>query len=178
LDYVGKFNQHFSQWLLSACVESGVPETSQEFVRPLIQRLGPTTAAWIGYGLQRGLFTDNGNSFSISNKGKWKWFSKHKPAPRCNWEAFLHVASYVRLFGPCGERGLDLRFEDNGMDLTVRQGSRLLWYIEVKEQKSESEELIASLKRYGEKGVDLSIMDRPSARPEAGSLTAEGKVLG
>src|SRR5262249_47157519 len=71
-----------------------------------------------------------------------------------------HVVSYLRLFGPCRERALHLDFEDNGMDLTIRNGTELTWYVEVKEQRKGADALLRSLTDHGERGVNLSIVDK------------------
>ncbi len=87
-----------------------------------------------------------------------------------NWEYFVQAAEYVRLFRLAAVERLELTFEDELMDLTLRRGERLLVCCEVKERPAQIETLLngkPSSRGNGRKGlmqhqrrVDLQEKDR------------------
>jgi hypothetical protein len=151
------------EWAWSACDAFGYPRVDQNYIAKAVRRLTPDVAEWLGYGLATGLILGRGYLFDIignpAGKGPYAWFAKDRSrVPQCDWEYFLQAAYFVRLYAPCQQAGLALGFEDHLMDLTVRSGDELLWYIEVKERVEMSwlEEIVD----WGTQGVDVHAADR------------------
>ncbi len=163
--YVEVFDSHFREWAASACDEWGYPAPKGEFYERVRKRLTNQPLEWIGYGIETGLIKEEGLQFNLAGnpagKGPYKWFSQRSDVdePQCNWEYYVQVALFARLFQPCREATLGLGFEDDLMDLAVRAGGDLLWCIEVKEQAAQLEKLLAELESHGD-GVDLDAPDR------------------
>ena len=79
--------------------------------------------------------------------------------PNPNWEYYVQVAEYVRLFPIAQYRGLEMGFEDELMDLTLREGERLLVCCEVKVNEIEMKNLVNKMKKYEPK-IDRTADDR------------------
>ncbi len=163
--YVEVFDSHFREWAASACDEWGYPAPKVEFYQGVRKRLTDQTFEWIGYGIEAGLIQEEGLQFNLADnpagKGPNKWFSQRSDVdePQCNWEYYVQVAFFARLFQPCREATLGLSFEDDLMDLAVRAEGHLLWCIEVKEKAVQLDKLLAELESHGN-GVDLDAPDR------------------
>ena len=164
--YGGVFLHHFRQWARAACDSWSYSEPRDDFFDRVQDRLTDSIAEWIGYGIQAGLLIEDGVHFNLCEnapeKGPYKWFSKRADArePQCNWEYYVQVAHFVRLWSACKRTGSRLTFEDELMDLSVRRSGQLLWCIEVKEQKYQGEKLVANLISLGATGIDVSAPDR------------------
>ena len=164
--YRDLFLRHFRDWTDVACKTWGYRQPREEFFQRVLSRLTDPIAEWIGYGIHYELIVESGVQFNLlenrAGKGPYKWFSKRTGAtePQCNWEYYVQVAQFVRLWQPCSIANWRLTFEDELMDLTVRRDGELLWCVEVKERPNQLERLLAKLMSHGMEGVDLLSPDR------------------
>ncbi len=165
--YAEVFGRHFREWTLSISQVQGFSPPPDEFYDEVRRRLTDRTVGWVGFGIAAGLISENGHVFNVKGnlpgKGPYKWFSDRGEAdrPQCNWEYFVQTAFFARLWVPCEKAGLTLSFEDRLMDLTVkRSDNHLLWYIEVKEDALQVEDLLVNLVPVGRDGVDVGKEDR------------------
>lgn len=160
------FDHHFRQWAHAACVDWGYPPPDLDWFTGAHARLPAGLRTEIGRALSAGAIdTVEGHRFVVAagGQGPYSWFSRNaqrsQPAP--NWEYFVHVAEYARVLA-LTENNDDLQvgFEDQLMDISVRRGSDLLWYIEVKETFQRAHDLSRDLDRLGAAGVDFDAPDR------------------
>jgi hypothetical protein len=159
------FYRHFREWVAAACREWKYDHPDEAFYRSVRERLTDEILKWIGYGINAGLIREYGLRFNVAGNAarkRYKWFSERRNAagPQCNWEYYVQVARFIRLWNPCKAAGLDLIFEDKLMDLAARRGGKLLWCIEVKEKIVDLEHLLMGLVAHGTAGVDLKAPDR------------------
>lgn len=163
--YVDVFDHHFREWVAAACSAWGYRPPEDAFYRRFRERLTHETLEWIGYGIEAGLILERGLQFDVAGnaagKGPYKWFSRRGDAtePQCNWEYYVQVAFFVRLWTPCQKAGLSLTLEDGLMDLAIWRKNQLLWCIEVKERAVQIDRLLADLAVHGTK-VDFESPDR------------------
>ena len=163
--YVKIFQRHFRDWVAAVCGAWDYSLPNEPFYQRVRERLTDPTLEWIGYGVEAGLILEHGFQFDVignaPSKGAYKWLSQRSGAtePQCNWEYYVQVAFFARLWEPCQKAALRLTFEDELMDLAVRRHSQLLWCIEVKEQAPQLEQLLAEIKSHGAR-VDLEAPDR------------------
>ena len=163
--YVEVFQRRFRDWVAAVCDAWVYSLPNEAFYQRVRERLTDWTLEWIGYGVDAGLILERGLQFDVAGnalgKGPYKWFSQRSGAaePQCNWEYYVQVAFFARLWEPCQEASLRLTFEDELMDLAVRRHGRLLWCIEVKEQAPQLERLLAEIESHGA-GVDIEAPDR------------------
>lgn len=163
--YVEVFQRRFRDWVAAVCDAWGYSLPNEAFYQRVRERLTDWTLEWIGYGVDAGLILERGLQFDVAGnalgKGPYRWFSQRSGAaePQCNWEYYVQVAFFARLWEPCQEASLRLTFEDELMDLAVRRHGRLLWCIEVKEQAPQLERLLAEIESHGA-GVDIEAPDR------------------
>lgn len=163
--YVGIFERHFRDWVTEVCHAWGYSLPDEAFYLRVRERLTDRTLEWIGYGIEAGLILERGLQFDVADnapgKGPYKWFSQRSGAagPQCNWEYYVQVAFFARLWGPCRHAAVSLTFEDELMDLAVRREGQLLWCIEVKERPAQLERLLRKIESHGA-GVNLQAPDR------------------
>lgn len=106
----------------------------------------------------------DGHRFSLSGlpttKGPYAFFSRSaRQVPAPNWEYFVQAAEYGRVARAVEPRGLRVDFEDDLMDVSVYEGDRVLWCIEVKEKAGDLQSLLQGMRRESPH-VDLSAPDR------------------
>ena len=104
----------------------------------------------IARGIQTGRVTLHGFGFSLPDlgpqKGPYAFFSQNRGhgVPSPNWEYFVQLAEYLRVSDSVPSHHA-VGFEDDLMDVSVRNAGALLWYVEVKEKASQAEHLLAAL---------------------------------
>lgn len=155
----------FRKWALTACADWGYPEPAEDYFLQTFARLPDGLMRVLGHGLETGLVIPQGRTFTLkkldANKGPYNWFSRNpshkRPSP--NWEYFVQVAEYVRLFELSERNHLLLTFEDDLMDLALYQGKRLLVCCEVKERSDQLLQLLSGIREH-EHEVDYTANDR------------------
>jgi hypothetical protein len=159
------FDQQIRDWASIACNQWLFPEPSEQFFKKLKERLPAGLLATIGFGIENGIVKPDGCTFRIKGigdtKGPYNWFSRDnaKRRPNPNWEYFIQVAEYVRLWQVFEKTDHVLSFEDALMDIGVYKGNNLFVCCEIKEKSAQARKLIAGIKAY-EIGIDLSAPDR------------------
>jgi hypothetical protein len=148
----------------AACAEWGYSDVSEEWLGTVLGRIPQQVQAPIARGIAEGHVALDGYRFRLpalgTKKGPYAFFSKNRAsgAPAPNWEYFVQVAEYVRVIGHMpGE--LNVGFEDELMDVSVRAGENLVWYIEAKETATQAQRLLEGLSRYAAY-VDMGAPDR------------------
>jgi hypothetical protein len=144
----------------------GYPLPEDNLILEWIERIPLGVRVEIGRGLQVGLVLPvaGGHEFRLAGlaetKGPYKWFSANRAGggPGPNWEYFYHVAEFLRLRRLLAAP-YEVRFEDGLMDISVRQGDRLLWYVEVKAKAAGIEPLLRGVRGYST-GLPLVVSDR------------------
>ena len=158
------FDEQLRIWVKSACSDWGYKEPSEEYFTRIEKRLPEELRMILGSGLDAGIIVPKGKQFTLKGlgpkKGPYSWFSNFADSiePLPNWEYFFQVAEYVRLYPVALARGLRLGFEDNLMDITLRQGNELLVYCEVKTEKIGLPEYVNRIRQH-EENVDLEAKD-------------------
>jgi hypothetical protein len=160
-----QFDEQLATWVAAACRDWSFPEPSAEFFANINSRLPVGLRSTIGFGLAREIVIPRGYTFTLKglppHKGPYMWFSRdnteRKPHP--NWEYYVQVAEYVRLWQAFENREHMITFEDSLMDIGLYKDSRLLVCCEIKEKSSQAEKLIVRIKSY-QAAVDLSAPDR------------------
>lgn len=161
----GRFEQEFPKWVTIACKAWDYPDPLGDYYDKAFERLPAGLRSWISLGIDQGVIIIEGRQFTLKNlpteKGPYNWFSRNtaKKEPSPNWEYFIQVAEYVRLFQIAKDRGLTLTFEDDLMDLALYQNGRLLVCYEVKEKANQMKRLITGIKAYQEQ-IDYDAPDR------------------
>jgi hypothetical protein len=159
------FDQQLRLWASTACDEWEFPQPTEQFFAGLDERLPGGLLATIGFGLETGIVLPSGCTFKIKglsqSKGPYNWFSRDNANRRLNpnWEYYIQVAEYVRLWQAFENAGYALTFEDALMDIGVYKDSKLLVCCEIKEKSIQAKKLIAGIKTY-EVGIDLASPDR------------------
>lgn len=158
------FKSNLSNWARSACEDWGYPNPPEELYNSICTKLGRHVQDLLSSGLETRILIPEGRSFTLKGlqpgKGPYNWFSQNqqKLTPQPNWEYFVQVAEYIRLFPIAAKRGLQLTFEDKLMDICLHDGDELVVCCEVKVDKNQAEGLIAGIKQY-EKGIDYHAVD-------------------
>lgn len=146
------FDQQVRLWVSSACHEWGFPDPSEQFFGKLNERLPSGLLATIGFGIEKGIVVPNGCTFMIKGltqtKGHYNWFSRDntKCRPNPNWEYYIQVAEYVRLWQVFENSDHVLTFEDALMDIGVYKDNKLLVCCEIKEKSTQAKKLITGIK--------------------------------
>ncbi len=164
VDHLGAFQTAFKKWLAAACEEFSCGMPGNEYFEEFSQRLPEGVQQWLGKGLSEGIVIEEGAHFRLkglaSNKGPYAWFERRKDSPPApTWEYYVQVAEYVRLFPLCSKEGMELRFEDDLMDIAIYKDGSLFVYVEVKEKAEKIDELVHLLCQY-EAEIDFSVDDR------------------
>jgi hypothetical protein len=157
--------QQVRLWASAACHEWGFPEPPVQFFEKLTKRLPAGLLATIGFGIDKGIVIPDGCRFRIKGlrqtKGPYNWFSRDnvKRSPNPNWEYYIQVAEYIRLWQAFENSDHVLTFEDALMDIGVYKDNKLLVCCEIKEKSSQAKNLIAGIKAY-QTGIDWTAPDR------------------
>ncbi len=159
-----EFDHYFRDWVSATCREWQYPPPPDSYYAKVYERLPKGLRSLIAFGVNDGLITAMGTSFTLKDLPPWKgpyhWFS-HSGAkvPALNWEYFVQVAEFVRLTTIAKAHGLTVTFEDDTMDIAVYKEGKLLVYYEVKERADQLQKLIDRIKMEQSR-VDLSVPDR------------------
>jgi hypothetical protein len=189
------FESNFRAWVVAACKEWGYPPPSRDWFERAERRLPAGLRRTLELGLADGVVqVVAGYRFRLdglaAHKGPYAFFSRfsQRRQPGPNWEYFVQVAEYVRIRRAVRDPGYRVSFEDELMDISVRDGhDRLVWCMEVKERADQLDPLLVGILRYAS-GVDPGIPDRHNdplrkakyllrARPDYFSLMAVGKRI-
>jgi len=162
---IQEFDRYFKNWVKSACKDWGYSEPSDEYYAKVYRRLPEGLRASLNLGVKEGLIISQGRTFTSKGvspkKDPYNWFSQYsslkEPVP--NWEYFIQVAEFVRLYPIATAKGLILTFEDDLMDLALYRNDRLVVCCEVKEQASQIRGLIKGIKVY-QQAVNFAVADR------------------
>jgi hypothetical protein len=153
---IQEFDKHFKDWVSSACKDWSYPEPSDEYFARVYKRLPEGLRVLLGLGVKEGLIISQGRTFTLKGlspkKGPYNWFSRYPSAkdPAPNWEYFIQVSEFVRLYHIAQAKGLILTFEDDLMDLALYLNGKLVVCCEVKERASQLQKLINGIKVYQE----------------------------
>lgn len=166
------------------------PTTGSLGSRPGCQRgLGALIAQGVDDGTLRVV---DGHRFTLAGlapgKGPYAFFSRYadRGEPGPNWEYFVQVAEYIRIRNAVADR-FRVDFEDELMDISVRDGEHVVWCIEVKEQAGQLASLLTGIRQHAQ-SVDDAAPDRGNdplrkakyivrRRPDFFSLVAIGQRL-
>jgi len=163
--YIIDFNRQVRVWASIDCKDWGFPEPSEQLFEKLYKRLPKGLLATIGFGINKGIIVPNGCFFRIKgmnqSKGPYNWFARDNTnrVPTPNWEYYIQVGEYVRLWQTFANSDHVITFEDSLMDIGVYKDSKLLVFCEIKEKSSQAQKLIAGIKAY-ETVIDLTTTDR------------------
>ena len=159
------FENSLRKWTQIACDEWGYASVSDEYYEKVLNRLPHGLRSLLGYGINSGLIIQNGKEFTLlgldKNKGPYNWLSRDLSAkiPAVNWEYFVQVAEYVRLYELAERNNLRLTFEDDLMDIALYANGKLIVCCEVKEQTSQLMKLFQGIRAL-QNEVDFSVDDR------------------
>ena len=146
------FDEQLTTWISSACKEWDCATPVEPVVTLVKQRIPSGIRSMIGLGIERGIVLPDGHMFRLKGlpdgKGPYRWFSRFKHGPNPNWEYYVHVAEYVRLFLQTENCDFKLVFEDDRMDIGVYQDDELFVCCEVKETSRQAARLVSGIRRY------------------------------
>lgn len=146
--------EHLRRWGAAAAEAWGYPPLSPEWLARIEARLPHGVRTAIDRAVADGsLITVGGHQFRLeglaAGKGPYSFFSRSdrgEPAP--NWEYFVQIAEYHRLRRALRDGDLLVDFEDDLMDISVRQDGDLVWCIEVKEKAADIDRLLAGIESH------------------------------
>jgi len=159
------FEDSFRNWVKLACSEWGYDLPPESYYQHVFERLPDGLRTILGYGIDRSLIVQMGKKFSLKGlrdkKGPYNWLSRdsYKKEPAPNWEYFVQVAEYVRLFELAERNNLNLTFEEDLMDLALYDDNKLIVCCEVKEQTAQIMKLLQGIRGF-QKEIDYTINDR------------------
>ncbi len=161
----GLFDKHFRAWVASACADWNYPNPTKQYFEKVNRRLPQGLRISLGIGIEEGVIIPQGHEFVLEglspSKGPYNWFSKFQsskePAP--NWEYFVQVAEFARLYRIAKAQDFKITFEDDLMDLALYQNNRLVVCCEVKEREKTLLKLLLEIKKY-QKFIDFTVPDR------------------
>jgi hypothetical protein len=162
---IEEFDRYFKDWVASACKDWGYLEPSNEYFARVYRRLPEGLRVLLGLGVKEEIIISQGRTFTLKGlspkKGPYNWFSQYSSAkePAPNWEYFIQVAEFVRLYHIATAKGLILTFEDDLMDLALYLNDKLTVCCEVKERASKLQELIKGIKVY-QQSINFTVADR------------------
>ena len=155
-----KFDQFFKKIVKRTCNEWGYELPGNEYYVNVYERLPFGLQEIIASGLSSGLINDVGISKTKSaafrpvgvpdNKGPYSWFERNnrKKQPQPCWEYFVQIAEYIRLYEAFKAKNVELRFEDDLMDIGIYRNKKLWVCCEIKEKSSQAQNLIRGVKKY------------------------------
>jgi hypothetical protein len=142
------------------CNEWGYEIPNDEYYKKIYERLPYGLQAILSFGLSADLIDDVGLSNTKSagfrpygvpkSKGPYSWF-EHDNAnkqPRPCWEYYVHISEYIRLYESFKSKNIELKFEDNLMDIGLYKDGNLWVCCEIKEKSSQAKKLIREIKQY------------------------------
>jgi len=165
---IKEFDKNFRDWVRSACKDWRCSEPSNEYYAKVYKRLPEGLQTSVGLGLKEGLVISQGRTFTLKGqppkKGPYNWFSRGerrigKKEPHPNWEYFVQVAEFVRLYHIAKANGMLVNFEDDWIDIALYLNGRLVACYEVKERAGQIQELIKGIKLY-QQAVNFTEPDR------------------
>ena len=68
--------------------------------------------------------------------------------PQPCWEYFVQIAEYIRLYEAFKAKNVELRFEDDLMDIGIYRNKNLWVCCEIKEKSAQAQNLIRGVKKY------------------------------
>ncbi len=160
-----RFEVIIKQWISNACEYWNYPEPDEDYYGKIHDRLPEGLQKLLISGISSNIIIPEGHSFYLEGldigKGPYHWFSRDDTAqkPRPNWEYFVQVAEFVRLYFISKRNGLIINFEDDLMDISIYKGGSLFLYCEVKEKISQLQKLIQGIRKYQD-SIDLEAPDR------------------
>lgn len=158
------FDQHLRQWAYAACADWGYPPPTVEWFEGVHARLPVGLRTELGRGISAGAFEDvDGHSFVVTGDEQrpQPWFrrSDDHQCPDPLWARFVQVAEYTRIRLLVADTDLTVGFDDAEMDVSVRRGSDLLWFVVARETFAAVYEASRHLDRFGVAGIDYSAPD-------------------
>ena len=166
-----KFDIFFRKIVQSTCKEWGYETPQDDYFENVYERLPLGLGTIIASGLSSGMLNDVGLSKTKSaafrpvgvseKKGPYSWFSRdnQKKLPCPNWEYFVQVSEYIRLLEAFKTKSVDLKFEDDPMDIGIYRKNKLWVCCEIKEKSSQAQHLIREVKKYQDAN-ELPVSDR------------------
>lgn len=156
---------HLHEWVEFACSGWGYDLPGTDYYELFDKRIPDNIQAQLEIGIRNQLIETDGSLFLLRGlppeKGPYCWFSRssqnRKPMP--NWEYFVQVAEYIRLYPVAEANGMRLVFEDHLMDLALYSENRLVVCGEVKTNLENALKLVDMIKKL-ENGIDHSLPDR------------------
>jgi hypothetical protein len=155
-----RFDRFFKEIVERTCTEWSYEIPQNEYYSNVYNRLPLGLRLTISYGLSAGLVDDVGLSDTKSagfrpkgvpeNKGPYSWFehNNQKKQPQPCWEYYVHLAEFIRLHKIFDKsKNVELKFEDNSMDIGIYKNDKLWICCEVKRKSSKAEELINGIKK-------------------------------
>ncbi len=171
------FDEHLREWSYAACAEWDYPPPDDQWSEMVHARLPVGLRTEVGRGISAGaISTVEGHRFTVAEggTGPHSWFSRSQSRRLVpNWEYFVQAAEYARIRSLASGSDLTLGFEDQRMDISVRRGDDLLWYVEVKETFHGLYELARGLDRIGAAGLDYNVDDRGNEPLQKAKLLVE-----
>lgn len=169
--YSTEFDNFFRKMVNRSCIEWNYPKPDENYYNAIYERIPLGLQSILAYGLIKGLILDVGNSNSNSagfrpygvpeDKGPYSWFERDssKKQPRPCWEYYVHLSEYIRLYESFKSKSIELKFEDNLMDIGMYKNGNLWICCEIKEKSSQARKLIKDIKQF-EDANDLPDDDR------------------
>ena len=159
-----EFDNQFRSWVRAACQKWNYPIPSDKYFTKVCERIPEGLRTLLSVGVTNGLIIPKeGYRFTLKGlpiaKGPYSWFSRSVSEPAPNWEYFVQVAEFVRLYTIAIAKGLLVTFEDDTMDIALYQDGKLIVYYEVKERVSQIQELIKNIKAY-HSNIEFAAPDR------------------
>lgn len=173
------FDEHFRQAAYAACTRWDYPPPSLDWFGAAHARLPVGLRIEVGRAVRAGAIdTVDGFHFVVTaaDSGPFSWFldDRERRHPVPNWEYFVQVAEYARVLSLTADHD-DLRvgFEDSHMDISVRRGTDLLWWIDAEETFVDMFDLSRNLDRIGVGGIDHDADERHDAALRKAKLVVE-----
>src|SRR2546428_9307876 len=128
-----RFDRCLRAWVGAACAEWGWGAPTDAYYAEVNRRLPSGLRATIASGLVEGLVISDRWKFNLKglprHKGPYRWFSQRKwpdgpDGPHPNWEYFVQVAEFVRLYRVAVAEGLTLT-ADGSVPLPTDRHARI-----------------------------------------------------
>ncbi len=155
-----QFDKFLRKVVKRTCKEWSYITPPDDYYLNVYSRLPLGLRVIIASGLSSGLIDDVGVSKTKSaafrpigvseNKGPYSWFERNnqKKQPQPCWEYFVQLAEYIRLYEIFKSKNVELKFEDNLMDIGIYRNRKLWVCCEIKEKSSQAQNLIYKVKKY------------------------------
>jgi hypothetical protein len=111
------FDLHLRQVIAETCEEQGEDPPDETYYNQILRRIGRSAAQWIGMGLESGVISRDGTCLRFSSapdtgSQRWILLEPSNGGPTCDWDSLVEAACYVRLWKPCSEYGLEIKYKD------------------------------------------------------------------